>query len=141
MPLPTGVVSGPLIPTRYFRYASIVASGSQSSNCFFAFSPAYTSYQAIFFFPPYAFATEASSTATDAFQMSGPVPSPSMNGRIGWSGTLRVPEEDMVMASPDLGASNVGMKRPRSSTGRERSPKASRRISAGQPQQRAHHMG
>jgi hypothetical protein len=40
MPPPTGVVSGPLMPTRYSWKASIVSSGSQLSNLFFAVSPA-----------------------------------------------------------------------------------------------------
>jgi len=43
----------------------------------------------IFRLPPYAFATAASNTRTLARQMSGPVPSPSMNGMIGSSGTTR----------------------------------------------------
>ena len=40
MPPPTGVVSGPLMPTRYFLNASRVSSGSQLSKSFLAFSPA-----------------------------------------------------------------------------------------------------
>ena len=32
MPPPTGVVSGPLMPTRYSRNAFTVSSGSQSPN-------------------------------------------------------------------------------------------------------------
>ena len=40
MPPPTGVVSGPLMPTKYFLNASTVSSGSQLSNSFLAFSPA-----------------------------------------------------------------------------------------------------
>ena len=43
-----GVVSGPLMPTRYSRKASTVSSGSQLPNCLKAFSPAKTSIQAIF---------------------------------------------------------------------------------------------
>jgi hypothetical protein len=46
-----------------------------------------TSSQAIFFFPPNAFSTAASNTRREAFQMSRPVPSPSMNGIMSWSGT------------------------------------------------------
>ena len=34
MPPPTGVVSGPLMPTRYFLKASTVSSGSQLSKSF-----------------------------------------------------------------------------------------------------------
>jgi hypothetical protein len=33
--------------------------------------------------------------------MSGPVPSPSMNGMIGWSGTLSLPPE-IVIVSPGI---------------------------------------
>ena len=40
MPPPTGVVSGPLMPTRNSLKASIVSSGSQLSNLFLAVSPA-----------------------------------------------------------------------------------------------------
>ena len=91
MPPPTGVVSGPLMPTRYSRKASTVSSGSQLFDCLKLFSPAKTSSQAIFFLPPYAFSTAASITRTLARQMSGPVPSPSMNGMIGSSGTTSCP--------------------------------------------------
>jgi hypothetical protein len=42
-------------------------------------------------FPWYALLTASSSTRTDARQMSGPVPSPSMKGMIGSSGTTRRP--------------------------------------------------
>ena len=52
MPPPTGVVSGPLMPTRNSLKASMVSSGSQLSNLFFAVSPAYTSNQAILRLPP-----------------------------------------------------------------------------------------
>ena len=52
MPPPTGVVSGPLMPTRYCRNASTVSSGSQLLNCLKAFSPAKTSIHAIFRLPP-----------------------------------------------------------------------------------------
>ena len=41
--------------------------------------------------------TAASNTRTDAAQMSGPMPSPSMNGMIGSSGTWR-PFGPMVIA-------------------------------------------
>src|SRR5258708_42233 len=43
MPLPIGVVSGPLMPMRYSRKASTVAAGSQSPVSRNAFSPASTS--------------------------------------------------------------------------------------------------
>src|SRR6267378_6524160 len=108
MPPPTGVVSGPLMPTRYVRKASTVSSGSQLSNSFLLFSPAWTSIQAIFLRPPYAFSTAASKTRCEARQMSGPVPSPSMNGRIGWSGTLRRPP-DRVIAFPFLRTCGAGL--------------------------------
>ena len=71
------------------RNASSVASGSHSPVWSNAFWPARTSFQAIFFLPPYAFSTAASMTNCDARQMSGPVPSPSMNGMIGLSGVWR----------------------------------------------------
>src|SRR5215213_9604575 len=69
----------------------MVSSGSQVSNCLNDFSPAGTSNQAICFFPPYAFFTAASSTRTLARQMSGPVPSPSIKGIMGSSGTASRP--------------------------------------------------
>ena len=78
MPPPTGVVSGPLMPTRYVRNASSVSSGSQLLTCLKAFSPASTSFHCTRRLPPYAFSTAASNTRTLARQMSGPVPSPSM---------------------------------------------------------------
>src|SRR5690349_21919479 len=49
------------------------------------------SYHAILRLLPYALLTAASNTRTDAFQMSRPVPSPSMNGMIGLSGTVYLP--------------------------------------------------
>src|SRR6266849_1820928 len=88
IPPPTGVVSGPLMPTRYSRKASTVSSGSQLSKLSFATWPANTSNHAIFFLPPKAFFTAASNTRTLAAQMSGPVPSPRMKGMIGLSGTF-----------------------------------------------------
>src|SRR5882724_5092699 len=57
IPPPTGVVSGPLIPTRYSRNASTVSSGNHESNLSLAAWPANTSNQAIFFLPPNAFFT------------------------------------------------------------------------------------
>ncbi len=47
MPPPTGVVSGPLIPTLYFLNASTVSSGSQFLVWVNAFSPASTSSHSI----------------------------------------------------------------------------------------------
>src|SRR6202007_3449288 len=87
IPPPTGVVRGPLIATRNSFTALTVSSGSHVSNFALAFSPANTSYQATRRFPLYAFSTAASNTRADAFQMSRPVPSPSLNGMIGFSGT------------------------------------------------------
>jgi hypothetical protein len=77
MPPPIGVVKGPLMPTRYVRNASSVSAGSHSFVWLKAFSPASTSSQAIFRFPPNAFSTAASKTRCDARQISRPVPSPS----------------------------------------------------------------
>src|SRR5262249_9160307 len=99
MPPPIGVVSGPLIPTRNSLNAVTVSSGSQSLKRLKAFSPAYTSIQAIRFFPPYALATAASNTAWLAPEMSGRGPPPSMYGRIGWSGTSSRPPA-MRIVSP-----------------------------------------
>ena len=53
-----------------------------------AFSPAGTSNQTTFFLPPYAFTTAASTTLIITGVMSRPVPSPSMKGMMGSSGTL-----------------------------------------------------
>jgi hypothetical protein len=47
-------------------------------------------------------ATAASNTRTAARQMSGPVPSPSMNGMIGRSGTWSVPSA-YPMGCPSAG--------------------------------------
>src|SRR5262249_39181509 len=109
MPPPMGVVSGPLMPTRYFLNASRVSSGSQLPVLLKAFSPARTSCQVILRFigrPEYALSTAASNTRTDARQMSGPVPSPSMNGMTGSLGTFK-PVGDMVMAE-GMGKGSVG---------------------------------
>src|SRR5207247_6559496 len=62
-----------------------------SSNLSFAVWPAKTSNQEIFFLPPKAFSTAASNTRWLAAQMSGPVPSPRMNGITGLSGTMSLP--------------------------------------------------
>src|SRR4029078_7407637 len=56
MPPPTGVVSGPLIPTRYSLNASTVSSGSHLSNLFFAASPANHSNHELVRCPPQYFA-------------------------------------------------------------------------------------
>src|SRR4051812_32920037 len=102
MPPPIGVVIGPLMPITYSSIASRVSWGSHHSPLLSGlvgspplsvtdFSPAKTSIQAIERLPPKAFCTAASSTRTDAFQMSGPVPSPSMKQMIGRSGTISLP--------------------------------------------------
>src|SRR5713101_2979092 len=99
IPPPTGVVSGPLIATRCVRMASSVASGSQVPTCLKAFSPASTSSQSISRLPPDTFRTVASNTRRAARQMSGPVPSPSMKGMMGWVGTTQRPSR-YSMRSP-----------------------------------------
>src|SRR5262249_4937011 len=88
---PTGVVSGPLMPTTNSLNAVTVSSGSQSLKRLKALAPACTSIHAIRLRPPKAFCTAASNTAWLARQMSGPVPSPSMNGMMGRSGTWSRP--------------------------------------------------
>ena len=86
MPPPTGVVSGPLMPTRYSRNASSVSSGSQFAGLLERllagehFEPLDLRAAAV------RLRTAASNTRTLARQMSGPVPSPSMNGMIGLIG-------------------------------------------------------
>src|SRR5215472_12438295 len=105
IPPPTGVVSGPLIPTKYSRNASTVSFGSHSSNLSFAVWPANTSNHAIFFLPAYAFSTAASNTRTLAAQISGPVPSPRMNGTIGRSGTFSLLV--LVIFSPAGGTTSL----------------------------------
>ena len=52
IPPPTGVVSGPLIETRYSFMRSMVSSGSHDPVRLLAFSPAYTSIQWILRAPP-----------------------------------------------------------------------------------------
>src|SRR5262245_56172949 len=49
-------------------------------------------------FPPYACSTAASRTRTEARQMSGPVPSPSMKGTMGCSGTCSFPWERVIFS-------------------------------------------
>ena len=99
MPPPTGVVKGPLMPTIYSRKAVNVSSGNHvfSPYTVFDFSPANTSNHSIDFVPPYAFATAASNTFTEAAQISGPVPSPSIKGIIGLLGTIKLPSAPTVI--------------------------------------------
>src|SRR5215211_6140303 len=90
-----GVVSGPLIPIRYSPNVSTVSCGSQSPVALNAFSPASTSFHAIFL-PD--FPAAASSTSCAAGQMSTPVPSPSMKGMMGSSGTLSWPSVSVIFS-------------------------------------------
>src|SRR2546425_4873821 len=83
----TGVVSGPFSPTTYSLIAPRVASGSMSPYWNIARSPAGTGYQAIRRRPPKARATAASIAVRAARTTSGPMPSPSISGTIGSSGT------------------------------------------------------
>src|SRR5947209_18305393 len=83
----TGVVSGPFSPTTYSLIAPRVASGSMSPYWNIARSPAGTGYQAIRRRPPKALATAASIALRAARTTSGPMPSPSISGMIGSSGT------------------------------------------------------
>ena len=73
--------------------ASTVSSGSQLLNRLKLSSPANTSNHEILRLPAYALSTDASRTRTAEAQMSGPVPSPLMNGMIGLSGTSSLPAE------------------------------------------------
>src|SRR2546426_3445796 len=83
----TGVVSGPFSPTTYSLIVPRVASGSMSPYWNIARSPAGTGYQAIRRRPPKALATAASIALRAARTTSGPMPSPSISGMIGSSGT------------------------------------------------------
>jgi hypothetical protein len=87
------------MPTLNSVSARNVSSGSHSPVRSFAFSPARISIQAIARAPSYAFAMAASTTRWVARQMSGPIPSPSMKGMMGRSGTRRTPSPE-VMGSP-----------------------------------------
>src|SRR5882762_10621899 len=98
IPPPTGVVSGPLIAMRCSRITPRVSSGSQLPFWLNDFSPAKTSCHTMLRLPPDVFATAASKTLADARQMSGPVPSPSMKGMIGWSGTIQCPSRYSILA-------------------------------------------
>src|SRR5689334_17739848 len=84
----------------------MVSSGNQLSKSLKLFSPAYTSIHASLRRPPYAFSTAASSTRTLARQISGPVPSPSIKGIMGLSGTTRRPFCREI-AVPDAGGFTV----------------------------------
>src|SRR5438094_10065826 len=112
MPPPTGVVSGPLMPMRYSANVSTVSSGSQLPVSLKAFSPASTSFQAIRL-PD--FPAAASITSCAAGQMSTPVPSPSMNGTIGSSGTWRRPSTSVIFSgiTTPVGYGGVSSYRPR----------------------------
>src|SRR5690349_11418323 len=82
-----------------------VSSGRNSPHFDWAFAPANTSYQWMRRLGPYAISTAASSTGCEARQMSGPVPSPSMKGMTGSSGTeRRFPSHWMV--EPEVGGAN-----------------------------------
>src|SRR5258708_24142494 len=76
IPPPIGVVSGPLIPTRYSLKASIVSSGSQLSNLFLAVSPAKTSNHQTLGLPPETFYTSPSQKRALAAHTSSPLPEP-----------------------------------------------------------------
>ena len=74
---------------------------------FFAFWPASTSDQTTRRAPSNAFATAASNTRTLARQMSPPMPSPSMYGMIGQSGTMSWPSvRRMVLPTSDTFVTN-----------------------------------
>src|SRR6516165_9282327 len=104
MPPPTGVVRGPLIEIRNSWIAASVSSGNQLPNFWKDFSPAKTSYQTTLREPFDTFSIAASKTSCEAFQISRPVPSPSMKGIIGLLGTTRfVPLK--VIFCPDAGTS------------------------------------
>src|SRR5436190_2742978 len=84
--------------TRCSRMLSSVSSGSQLPLSLNAFSPARTSRQTMLRFAPDILVTAASNTLEAARQMSGPVPSPSMNGMMGWSGTIQWPSRKSILA-------------------------------------------
>src|SRR5690606_10254071 len=100
IPPPIGVVKGPLMPTRYSLNVFNVSSGNQLPVSLKAFSPAKTSFQIIERLPAYALLTAASNTRTEAFQISGPIPSPIMNGIIVLLGTFNFPFAPIVIFSP-----------------------------------------
>ena len=119
-PPPTGVVIGPFRATTYSRIAPRVASGSISPYWNIAFSPAGTGYHAIFRRPPDA-STAASTARTPARTTSGPIPSPSINGTMGSSGT-RSPASEMRILCPRSGGRRTrrseGMPAPQSLSSR-----------------------
>ena len=98
IPPPIGVVKGPLIAIKYSLINSKVSLGSHSPVWLNAFSPAKTSFQTILRSPLYAFSTAASRTRTEAAQMSGPVPSPSIKGTIGLFGTFNTPSLTVIFS-------------------------------------------
>src|SRR6059036_4283541 len=98
----TGVVSGPFSPTTYSLIDPRVASGSMSPYWNIARSPAGTGYQAIRRRPPKAPATAASIAVRAARTTSGPMPSPSMSGMMGSSGT-RSPRSPIRILWPASG--------------------------------------
>ena len=87
------------MPTRYSLNASRVSCGSQLPVLSKAFCPARSSVQKILRAPPYAFSTAASNTRTEALQISGPMPSPSIKGITGLEGTSSLPSR-IVIFSP-----------------------------------------
>src|SRR5256885_6903002 len=99
IPPPTGVVSGPLMATRCVRMVSSVASGSQFPVRLKAFAAPSPSSHSTWRLPPDTLRTVASNTRWAARQMSGPVPSPSMKGMMGRSGTTQRPSR-YSMRSP-----------------------------------------
>ena len=78
---------------------STVSSGSQLPVALNAFSPASTSFHSIFL-PK--FAAAASITSCAAGQMSTPVPSPSMYGMMGSSGTCSRPSVSVIFSGINL---------------------------------------
>src|SRR5438128_3511927 len=96
-PPPTGVVSGPLSATTYSLIAPSVASGSMSPYRNIAFSPAGIGYQTIRRRPPNVFCTAASIAPWAARTTSGPIPSPSISGIIGSSGTRSPPSAIRIL--------------------------------------------
>src|SRR5436190_1634533 len=84
-------------PTTYSRIASNVACGRSSPYLKRAISPAGASYQTILRRPPDDFSTAAEIARRAAFVTSGPIPSPSIMGRIGSSGTFRRPSAITIL--------------------------------------------
>src|SRR5215510_5863394 len=84
--------------------AATVSSGSHDPNFSKDFSPANTSYQTTRLDPFDAFSTAASNTNREPFQISRPVPSPSMKGMMGFFGTTRLSPLHVIL-SPSAGTS------------------------------------